>query len=152
MRLAASLAVFGMSVSLAIPSAAQALPPAKAELAVSSARELIGVTYQLGGRLRRRGGIDCQGLVFYVLERISNCGWRSYSVFPTTSVRDRELGAPVDGLFPVATEALDPAQILPGDIVMLLAPIPNPAEEALTTLNGVPVWVWHIGLATGAGR
>src|SRR5512132_2811633 len=136
--------MFGMSISLAIPSDAQALPPAKAELAVSSARELIGVTYQLGGRLRRRGGIDCQGIVFSAPERISHCGWRSYSVIPTTSVRDRELGAPVDGLFPVATEALDPALLLPGDVVMLLAPIPNPVEEALTTLDGVPVWVWHI--------
>lgn len=138
---------------LAIPIGALALPPAKAERAVSAARELIGVRYELGGRLRSKDdGIDCQGVVFYALERLSACGWRSYSVFPTISVRDRELGAPVEGLFPVASLALDPMSLQPGDVVMLLAETANPAEPALTEIAGTPVWVWHVGMATGGGK
>jgi hypothetical protein len=86
------------------------------------------------------------------MERISACGWRSYSVFPTASVRDRELGEPVEGLFPVATTALDAALLQPGDVVMLLAEVANPAEPALAELSGAPVWVWHVGMAIGGGR
>src|SRR5690349_20496007 len=86
---------------------AQALPPEKSKVAVAAAKELLGRTYELGGRLRGSEGIDCQGLVFYALERIASCGWKSFSVNPTDSVRDQELGAKVQGLFPVATAALD---------------------------------------------
>jgi cell wall-associated NlpC family hydrolase len=145
-------AVLSMAALLAaVPGRGLALPPAKATRAVSAARELLGARYELGGRLRRGGGIDCQGVVFYALERISSCGWRSYSVFPTATVRDREMGAPVEGLFPVATAALDPTMLLPGDVVMLVATVENPAEPALASLHGAPVWAWHLGMATGGG-
>lgn len=131
---------------------AWALPPPMALQAVAAARELLGRPYQLGGRLRGGEGIDCQGLVFYAMERIGRCGWKSFSVFPTESVKKGELGSPVEGLFPVALEALDPARLEPGDVVMLLHATENSKEPALTTLNGTPVWVWHVGLATGGGQ
>jgi hypothetical protein len=30
--------------------------------------------------------------------------------------------------------------------------VENPAEPALAELGGTPVWVWHVGMATGGGR
>ncbi|HVE81632.1 MAG TPA: hypothetical protein VND93_02245 [Myxococcales bacterium] len=131
---------------------AMALPPGKAKRAVESARKLLGKTYHFGGRLRGSEGIDCQGVVFYALERISGCGWKSYSVFPTETVRHKELGDGVPGLFPADTATLDPTLIQAGDVVMLLANVPNPAEQPMLTFGGEQLWVWHFGMATGGGQ
>jgi cell wall-associated NlpC family hydrolase len=141
-----------LALCLVLSANAWALPPGKAKKAVAAAKELVGKTYQLGGRLRGEEGIDCQGVVFYALERIAGCGWKSFSVNPTESVRFKELGEGVPGLFPVPTEELDPSLLQPGDVVMLLAPVENPAEPAMVTLSGERLWVWHVGLAVGDGK
>lgn len=139
-------------LSVLLATSAWALPPAKAQKAVAAAKSLVGTTYQMGGRLRGAEGIDCQGVVFYALERISSCGWKSFSVNPTESVRFKELGEGVPGLFPVATDELDASLLQPGDVVMLLAPVENPAEPSMVTLGGERLWVWHVGLAIGDGK
>jgi hypothetical protein len=137
-------------VGLASPAAA--LPPATSARVVGAARELVGVKYQLGGRLRTNGeGIDCQGLIFYGLAGISRCGYPSYSLNPTENVAWRELGSPVPGLAPAAARSFDQALLKPGDVIFLLAPSRNPREPSLTTLDGIPQWVWHTGLATDGG-
>jgi len=141
-----------LALSVLLPLNAWALPPAKAQKAVSAAKELVGTTYQLGGRLRGAEGIDCQGVVFYAAERIASCGWKSFSVNPTESVRFKELGEGVPGLFPVTTEELDPSLLQPGDVIMLLAPVENPVEPSMVTLGGERLWVWHVGLAIGDGK
>lgn len=127
------------------------LSPAKARQMVSAARELVGAEYEFGGRLERDGGIDCLGLVFYAAERIGPCGWRSYSVYPTRTVRRGELGEPVKGLAPVAIDALDVSKLEAGDVLLLLSSAENVNEPALTTLDGGKQWVWHTGLFTGDG-
>jgi cell wall-associated NlpC family hydrolase len=137
---------------LAVAVPALALPPEKAKVAVAAARELLGRTYQFGGRLRGGEGIDCQGLVFYALERISTCGWKSYSVNPTETVSRKELGDRVPGLFPVATADLDPGLLQAGDLVMLLADAENPREPSMITVDETQLWVWHVGMATGDGK
>lgn len=124
---------------------------------VQAAREFLGTPYEFGGRLRarvdgRREGLDCQGLVFLAAERIGRCGWRSFSVLNVDTVRTRELGAPVQGLAPVASAALDLERLQPGDYLMLVGPARNPAEAAIGQLDGVDVWVWHVGLYAGQGK
>ncbi|HYV47583.1 MAG TPA: hypothetical protein VFA20_22145 [Myxococcaceae bacterium] len=141
-----------LTLCVIVATNAWALPPEKAKKAVAAARELVGKTYELGGRLRGAEGIDCQGVVFYALERIASCGWKSFSVNPTESVRFHELGEGVPGLFPVPTGELDPSLIQPGDVIMLLAPVENPAEPSMVTLGGERLWVWHVGLAIGDGK
>ena len=109
--------------------------------------------YLLGGRLRRPGeGTDCQGTIFYAAERIGRCGWRSFSVRSTETVAWRELGAPVPGMDPVATDLIDTGRLEPGDVLLLLHPAVNEAEAALASIRGVPVWVWHTAIYTGGGR
>lgn len=133
--------------------AARKTPPARAKRLLASARELLGLPYQLGGRLRKpEDGTDCQGVVFYAAERIGRCGWKSFSVMPTLSVPRGELGKAVPGLDPVALAQLDTARLQPGDVVHLLAAMENPAEKAITTLKGRPVWVWHVGMVSEAGK
>lgn len=132
--------------------AALALPPAKQEKVIGSARSLLGVPYELGGRLRRaREGTDCQGVMFYAMQPISKCGWKSFSVFPTRSIPDGELG---ELLFegPVSTEKIDLHALQPADTVQLVGFDPNPAEGPIGTLDGKPVWVWHTGLYSGGGQ
>lgn len=120
---------------------------------VSAARELLGVPYSLGGRMRRTGdGIDCQGVLFYAAERVGRCGWKSFSVLPTVSVPAGELGAAVDGLAPVASFALDVSRLLPGDVLLLVGFSENPAEPSIGELQGRPVWVWHTDLYSEPGR
>ena len=143
---------FVLVVIVGLASPAMALPPDTGARVVAAARELVGVKYRLGGRLRTKGeGIDCQGLIFYGLQGISRCGYRSYSLNPTESVAWRELGSPVAGLAPASARSFDQSLLRPGDVVFLLAPSRNPREPSLTALDGIPQWVWHTGLATNDG-
>jgi len=119
---------------------------------LAAARPLVGVPYDLGGRLQPGRGTDCQGVVFYAAERVQRCTWRSFSVMPTKTVASRELGAPVEGAYPTTMAALDLTLIRPGDVVLFLGRSENKAEPALTTLDGAAVWVWHMGLYAGEGR
>lgn len=140
-------------LTAAVVSALVALTPEQQVAVVDAARSVLGVPYDLGGRLQRGRGLDCQGLVFFALQPIARCGWRSWSVNPTESVRG-ELGVPVVGAAPVA--AVDVAAALsllePGDVLWFLAPMENPAEPSIASLGGVPHWVWHTGLYVGGGR
>lgn len=139
-----------------------ALPEASERTVVAEARKLLGVRYELGGRLRAKTspvkeggaveGIDCQGLVFFALQPIARCGWRSFSVMPTVSIPARELGTAVAGLAPVATEKLDVTRLRPGDVIHFVGVDMNPAEPAIAHLDGKPVWVWHMALASGDGK
>ena len=120
---------------------------------VAAARELLGVPYQFGGRLRQPGeGIDCQGVLFYAAERTGRCGWKSFSVLPTRSVPDGELGLPVEGMAPIASSELDVSRLRVGDMLFLVGFDENPAEPNIATLKGRAVWVWHTGVYSGEGR
>lgn len=120
---------------------------------VAAAREVLGVPYDFGGRLRDAGdGIDCQGVLFYAAERVGPCGWKSFSVMPTQSVPAGALGVAVEGMAPVASSALERSRLRPGDVLLLVGYGQNPAEPAIGTLEGQPVWVWHTGLYSGEGK
>lgn len=119
---------------------------------LDAARPLVGTTYDLGARLQRGRGTDCQGIIFYAAERLQRCTWRSFSVMPTTTVEARELGRPVAGASPMLTRALDVSRLEPGDVILFLGTSENPAEAALTVLDDEPAWVWHMGIYAGAGR
>ena len=97
-------------------------------------------------------GIDCQGVLFIAAESVSECGWKSFDTRPTRSVANRELGAPVTGMAPVRSDALDISQLRPGDILLLVGPGENSREPAIAKLDEVAVWVWHTGIYTGDGN
>lgn len=119
---------------------------------LDAATALLGTPYEWGGRLRKGEGIDCMGVVLAAAERASGCGWKSYPVKPTELVAQKLWGAPVEGLSPVSTAALKLDRLEPGDVLMLVGPIENPAEPAIGTLDGGKVWVWHVGLYVGDGK
>lgn len=141
-----------IAIVVIFPSASQTLPNDVTSRLIAAARSQIGTRYEIGGRLRNEEGLDCQGLLFYAAERISDCGWKSFSTRPTESVAHGELGDPVDGMDPVAVEDLDVSRLRPGDILLLVDPDQNPKEPAIGELQGKPVWVWHTGLYTGNGN
>jgi len=142
-------------LALTFALAMTALPPDAQSQMVTEARKILGVPYELGGRMRKKGerteGVDCQGLVFFALQSISKCGWKSWSVMPTTSVKG-ELGLPVDGLNPVKSADIDLTLLVPGDILWFVDPIQNPAEPSIAKLDGVDVWVWHAAMYSGHGK
>lgn len=140
--------MLALALSLAL------LPPDAADRAVQEARKALGTPYVLGGRLRdEKDGLDCQGLVFFALQGVSRCGWRSWSVMPTESVQG-ELGLPVSGAAPVSAARL--SEVLPileaGDVLWFVDAVENPAEPSIARLDGSAVWVWHVGLYVGDGR
>jgi hypothetical protein len=132
------------------PAAAREGPPVGAGL--EAARALLGSPYEWGGRLRGREGLDCMGVVLAAAEFASGCGWRSFSLKPTEVVATGVWGRPAPGLSPVATGALDPERLERGDVLLLVGPAANPAEPKVATLEGVDVWVWHVGLFLGDGE
>jgi len=123
------------------------------EAGLPAATALVSTPYEFGGRLRRGApGVDCLGVVFAAAEAATGCGWKSYPVKPTELVRQRVLGAPVEGLSPVTSAQLDTTALRPGDVLLLLSASQNPAEPALATVDGRALWVWHTGLALGDGK
>jgi cell wall-associated NlpC family hydrolase len=142
----------GLCLGLSTGAFAQS-PSSSQERFVTAAREVLGVPYDFGGRLRdAQDGIDCQGVLFYAAERVGPCGWKSFSVMPTQSVPSGELGVAVEGMAPVASSELDLSKLQPGDVLLLVGYGQNPAEPAIGTLKGQPVWVWHTGLYSGGGK
>jgi hypothetical protein len=123
------------------------------ERMIAAGRELLGVPYEFGGRMRKPGeGIDCQGLVQYAAERVGECGWKSFDTKPTRSVKFGELGERVNGLDPVASSALEISELEAGDVIRMVDFVENPKEPAIGKLGGEPVWVWHVTLYTGNGK
>lgn len=120
--------------------------------ALGAGRALLGVRYQLGGRMKDGAGVDCEGVVFAVAERLTGCGWRSFPVDPTRIVATRALGDRVKGLDPIASADLDLTLLEPGDVVMLVGAAKNPKEGPIGKLSGHDVWVWHTGVFTGEGK
>jgi hypothetical protein len=142
-----------MSFTLVVVLLSQVSPsPRPVAAGLDAAIALVETPYEWGGRLRKGEGLDCIGVVLAAAERASGCGWRSYSVKPTELVARRHWGAPVAGLAPVSTEALDPSLLAPGDVLLLVGPLKNPAEPAIGRLGDVDVWVWHVGLYVGKGE
>jgi len=142
-------------VVLTLPS--QALPPTSAKVLLERARKYLGTPYEFGGRNRllsggRREGIDCQGLVFLAAQSLTKCSWKSFSNLNVEQVSRQELGAPVDGMAPIASADLDVSKLEPGDYLMLVASDQNPAEGPIGTLAEQDVWVWHVGLYAGDGK
>lgn len=140
---------------LTLPS--QALAPTSAKVLLERARSYLGTPYEFGGRNRlvsggRREGIDCQGLVFLAAQSLTRCSWKSFSTLNVEQVSRKELGAPVEGLAPIASAELDLAKLEPGDYLMLVAPDVNPAEGPIGKLGEQDVWVWHVGLYAGDGK
>lgn len=120
--------------------------------ALGAGRALLGVPYEFGGRMKNDAGIDCEGVIFAVAERLTGCGWRSFPVDPTRIVSTRALGDRVKGLDPIASVELDLTLLRPGDVVMLVAADQNPKEGPIGRLGDHDVWVWHTGVFTGEGR
>lgn len=139
--------MLSLVVTLALAPLAQTNPW------LEGARSQLGVPYGFGGRRRDASdGIDCLGLVLAGAERATGCGWKSFSWNPTDLVRRKSFGAPVKDLSPVSSALLDVSKLQPGDVLMLVGPDENPREPPIGTLDGLSVWVWHVGLYAGGGK
>jgi hypothetical protein len=134
-----------------LPAIAAAAPVSAEPVAplVAAARAYLGRPYAFGGRDAQ---LDCMGLVFRAWSDATGRRWTKLSVKPTELVRRRQLGAPVEGLAGTRSADIDYALFRPGDVLFLLGPFENPAEPALATLDGVPQWVWHMGIWSGGPR
>lgn len=150
--------VLATSVGLAPATAAGSAPagveagpaprdvPPGAQALVDASRQYLGRRYHFGGR---GAELDCMGLVFVAWSDAGRGPWSRLSVNPTELVSKGQLGDPVDGLSPVASDKLDPGLLVPGDVLFFLGAAENPAEPALATLDGEALWVWHMGMYSG---
>ena len=137
-------------------------PSARAASILAAAEAYQGHPYVFGGRLGRAGcrrkgrpvrckpGIDCQSLLFFAYEDVLHRRWWTYSVMPTETVRDQELGAPVANVDGVLRADLDPSLLAPGDVLFFLL------EDYNLDVDG-PLYVdddrkygtWHTGFFHG---
>lgn len=135
----------GLAGALGGAALAQGAPEVPAPIIVA-ARRYQGRLYTFGGRGRT---LDCMGLVFLAWADTTGRDWRSLSVNPTQLVARRQLGRPVAGLDGVTSARIPWALLRSGDVLFFLGPAENPNEPALVSLDGVPHWVWHMGLWVG---
>ncbi len=135
------------------------LPPGSIDVAklgpsdnplVVQGRSRAGTEYILNGRQTERWpGLDCMGLVFRSYEDVHRSPWRTHSINPTELIRNRSLGVPVQNLDGVGTNELAYDSLVPGDIIFILRSQENPKEPSIVSIDGVPQWVWHMGIYTG---
>lgn len=140
-----------LSVSLAdptVPPPPPALPAGQPAL-VEAARKYLGRPYSFGGR---DANLDCMGLVFRAWQDAGRGAWDDLSVNPTEIVEKRQLGAPVPGLDGVPNASVSLSRFAAGDVIFFLGYARNPAEPSIATLDGVPAWVWHMGMYAGGGN
>jgi len=128
-----------------VPPPAAPLLRGQPEL-VAAARAYLGRPYRFGGR---GAELDCMGLVFLAWQDAGLGSWRRLSVMPTRLVAAAQLGTPVPGLSPAGSPTLPTELLAPGDVLFFLGRAENPAEPSLATLDGTPLWVWHMGLYAG---
>lgn len=129
------------------------------QLIIEAAENHLGKPYFFGGRDGRTGcrgvkrcpeGIDCQSLIFFAYEKVLGKRWGSFSVFPSISVKRRELGDPVPGLSGVLREGLDARLLQTGDVLFFLIADWNlAADPPIYEKDGVRYGVWHTGLVHG---
>ena len=136
----------GAVAVLLLPSGAAADPVADRASLVTAARRYLGRPFRWGGR---GSELDCLGLIFRTWQDVTGTSWKRVSVYPTEMVEKEHLGAPVSGLDGVLSTAIHWETLETGDFVLFLGASENPAEPALTTVDGTPMWVWHTGLYTG---
>ncbi len=144
--LTASAHLAGSVLVLLLPGTAAAAPPPDRASLVTAARTYLGRPFSWGGRDRE---LDCLGLIFLSWQDVTGTSWKRISVYPTKMVAREQLGAPVPGLDGVRSAAIPWDQLEPGDFLLFLGSAENPAEPALTTVDGTPMWVWHTGLYSG---
>lgn len=113
---------------------------------VTSARSYLDRPYAWGGR---GTSLDCLGLVFRAWQDVTGTSWKRISVYPTKMVEKQQLGAPVPGLDGVLTADIPWPSLEPGDVILFLGAAENPAEPALATVSGTPLWVWHTAIYSG---
>ena len=130
---------------LFLPPVARAGGADRASL-VTAARSYLDRPYAWGGR---GAALDCLGLVFRAWQDVTGTSWKAISVYPTTMVRKEQVGAPVPGLDGVRTAKVPWDRLEPGDIILFLNGTENPAEPALATVDGTPMWVWHTAIFSG---
>jgi len=151
---------------LVTSAAAQPRSPAGSvgERLVVAAETYLGKPYMFGGRDGRRGciqagkrvrcpgGIDCQSLIFFAYERVLKTRWTRFSVFPSVSIRRKELGRPIAGLAGVLADEVDMALLAPGDVLFFLLEDYNlQADPALLVRNGHRYGTWHTGMVHSTG-
>ena len=138
----------GLSASEpAATPARQAAPPL-----VRAARMYLNYEYRLGGRLTKTNpGLDCMGLVFIAWDKATGAGWHGLSVSGKKIIAEGQLGTTVPGLNGILTSKVDLSVLKPGDVVFLFGPAENPREKPLVEIQGVPYWIWHMGIYSGNG-
>ena len=115
---------------------------------VEAARAYLGSPYTFGGRGRE---LDCMGLVFRAWQDAGRGAWDRLSVNPTEIVAKGQLGRPVPALDGVPNTKVNLLDFAPGDVIFFLGYARNYAEPSLAEIDGVPAWVWHMGLYAGKG-
>jgi len=133
-----------LAALLALPAAVA--PSADRASLVTAARTYLDRPYAWGGRGAK---LDCLGLVFRAWQDVTGTSWKAISVYPTKMVAKEQLGSAPDGLAGVLSSSLPYDALEPGDVLLFLDPTENPAEPALATVAGTPMWVWHTGLYAG---
>jgi cell wall-associated NlpC family hydrolase len=118
---------------------------------VKQARKYLGIEFKQDGRLTKKNpGLDCMGLCFITLSKVTGADWRKISIYPTKIISKNELGKVVPGTFGIKVSDLDWQLLKPGDFIFLLGPFENPKEKAIYTDDaGEKFWVWHMGIYSG---
>ena len=122
--------------------------PSVAERFFEAAKRYVGVPFVWGGRSKDE--LDCLGLLFLAYTEVTGKRWQGLSVLPSKLVKSGELGKPVEDIDGILREKIDYTQLKKGDIIYFLVTEKiYDTDVPLLEIDGIPYWVWHVGIYAG---
>ena len=121
---------------------------------VRKAKEFLGTQYIFGGRnTTQLPGIDCLGLLFKSIEKVTGESWRKWSVIPSKLLKQFDQSKEKT----IYNEDIKDKKFITdnfkeGDILFFLLPYKNDKDVPVRKNNNLDLWVWHVAIYSGKGN
>jgi hypothetical protein len=131
---------------------------------VKNAEEYLGMQYVFGGRdTEQLPGIDCLGVLFKSIEKVTGESWKKWSVIPSKLLK--QFDSTKEKTFyneDIKDKKFITDNFKEGDVLMFLLPYKNDKDVPVRKMdlkddNGkvvanLDLWVWHVAIYSGKGN
>lgn len=120
---------------------------------VRKAKEFLNIQYVFGGRdTEQLPGIDCLGVLFKSIEKVTGENWKKWSVMPSKLLKQFDTNKEKT----VYNEDIKDKKFITdnfkeGDILFFLLPYKN-KDVPVRKNNDLDLWVWHVAIYSGNGN
>ncbi len=120
---------------------------------VKKVEEFLGTQYVFEGRdTQKFPGIDCLGLLFVSIEKVTGESWKKWNVMPSKLLKQFDVSK--EKTFyneDIKDKKFITDNLNEGDIIFFLLPYEN-KDFPVRKNNNLDLWVWHVAIYSGKGN